>query len=148
MTRFDNQLPNVNYQATFLNRPAQEMLRLADLTDQLMHVRHIAVENIDQETGKQKLNFSTKMGEDYFSFTVEFLSKHGDVRHTRVVLSGTLAERALADNLKKGDLVRCTGLFGQDQKGIKPFYGTKYTKTKAGAENEADSNPLPVEHEE
>lgn len=127
MNRYQ-ELNQLNYQATFLNRAAQEVLRTPDVVDHLMIVRHVAAENIDPTTNAHKLNYSTKMNEDYFSFSVEFLTKHGDTRRARVVLSGSLAERGVADGLKKGQQVRITGLFGQDQKGIKPLYATKYSK--------------------
>lgn len=134
--RFNSLLPN------HINRPAQEVLHTPDLVDQLFHVRYIAQENIGEDGGL-KLNHSSKTNEDYFSFSAQFLY-HGEMLSTRIVVPGVLADRALAAGLKKGSMVRCTGRFGKDWKGVKPFYVSSFNTVKAGEEQEPS---LPVQQE-
>lgn len=90
-----------------LDRAYQAVNRPDDFTNQLATIRVIYSTNLDAN-GNVKTNIGAKLKDDVFTMLVEF-PRGRSLQSLRITLSGSNAERAVEDGLKKGDQIRFDG---------------------------------------
>lgn len=90
-----------------LDRAYQVVARPDDFTNQLAVIRVISGTN-KTENGELKTNIGAKTKDDVFTVLVEF-PRGRSIQSLRLTFPGSLAEKAVREGLKKGDMIHFDG---------------------------------------